>query len=96
MQHDAEETVHDIIHRVKTPAAPEPDLRDAEVFKGVFEEKNRHLGLYYTKDTMDGFYDILDDLAHLYQKQEGKPLSARFEWSTKVQELETLIKGLKN
>jgi len=61
----------------------------------MFEDSNRDMKLYYTKDTMDGFYDLISDIAILYEKQE-MPLPEDFEWSTKVGELEQMIDQIAN
>ena len=37
VQHDAEETLGDIINRVKTPTKAEPDYHDSETFADAFE-----------------------------------------------------------
>lgn len=93
MAHDAKENVDELVHRVKTPDAPEKDLRDPEVFRPIFEEANASLGLYMTNDVMIGCYDLLDDLVHLLNKQDG---SFSFNWSGKVDDLEELIYKVNN
>ena len=90
VQRDAQETVSTLIDRVKTPPKPKPDPKDPTVFEKMFEECNRDLKLYYTRDTMDGFYDLISDIEILFEKQQ-MPLPADFEWSTQVGELEKLI-----
>lgn len=47
------ETIEDIIEKVKSPIPPAPDMKDPEIFKIHFELNNKHLGLYYTKHTMN-------------------------------------------
>jgi hypothetical protein len=37
-------------------------MRDPDTFKEHFERNNKHLGLYYTKFTMDAFYELLEDV----------------------------------
>ena len=53
---------------MKTPPRAEPDIKDPEVFERKFEVANKDLELHYTKATMDGFYDLLDDIAYLYER----------------------------
>ena len=62
----------------------------------MFEDSNRDLNLYFSQDTMDGFYELLDDLCLLHSKQTGENLFDSFEWSTKVSELEKLIENVSN
>ena len=64
----------EIVDRIKAPAQAESDLRDPEIFAATFEEKNREMELKYTKSTMDGFYDLLDDIDVLLQRQTGQSL----------------------
>ena len=52
--------------------------------------------LNYTKSTMDGFYDLLDDIDILAQRETGQSILASFKWSTKVGELEKLINQIQN
>lgn len=91
MQRDARETVFEIVDKIKSPPKEEPNLRDPEVFAATFEEQNRDAELKYTKSTMDGFYDLLDDINVLLQRQTGESILESFTWSTKVSELEHLI-----
>lgn len=96
VQRDARETVFELVDRIKTPPAEEPNLRNPEVFATKFEELNRDMELKYTKSTMDGFYDLLDDIDTLIQRQTGQSLLDTFTWSTKVLELENLIQKIQN
>jgi len=43
----------DILDKIESPDVPPPNLRDPEVFKTLFEENNKHLGLYYTTAIMN-------------------------------------------
>ena len=95
VQKDAAEAVETIIDRVKTPPKAEPNRRDAAVFAKMFEENNQDLKLYYSADTMDGFYDLLSDIEILYNKQDLQ-IPEDFEWSTKVGELEKMIEKIAN
>ena len=45
---------------------------------------------------MDGFYDLLDDIDILAQRETGQSILASFNWSTKVGELERLINQIQN
>lgn len=47
-----------------------PDLNDPMVFKQLFEDVNRHLNLFYTKETMENFNDIYDDICMLRKRQD--------------------------
>ena len=62
VQHYSEELLDDIVGAVRTPTPPPPNMRDPETFKQFFEEKNKHLGLYFTKYSMDAFYELLEDV----------------------------------
>ena len=62
MQRDARETICELVDRIKTPEQEEPDLHDPTVFAAKFEECNRDMQLNYTKSSMDGFYELLDDI----------------------------------
>ena len=97
VQRDARETVYELVDRIKTPDAEEPDLKDPEVFAAKFEESNRDLELHYTKSTMDGFYDLIQDIAVLFSRENGgADLLTSFTWQTKVGELEKLINDIQN
>lgn len=91
IQRDARETVYEMVDRIKTPEQEEPNMRDPSVFAEKFEESNRDLELKFTKGTMDGFYELLDDLAVLHQREKGGDLLSSFTWSTKVGEIEKLV-----
>ena len=80
-----------MVDRIKTPEQEEPNMRDPSVFAEKFEESNRDLELKFTKGTMDGFYELLDDLAVLHQREKGGDLLSSFTWSTKVGEIEKLV-----
>ena len=45
---------------------------------------------------MDGFYDLLDDIAMLHQRETGLDLFATFTWNCKVGEVEKLINKIQN
>ena len=95
VQRDASETLDTLIDRVKTPPKAAPDRRDPAVFSKMFEDSNRDLKLYFTTETMDGFYDLLADIGLLFEKQ-GMPLASDYEWSTGVGELEQMIEQISN
>lgn len=46
-------------------------MRDPKVFAAKFEEVNRDMSLKYTKSTMDGFYELLDDISELHLRLTG-------------------------
>lgn len=96
VQRDARETVYELVDRIKTPEQPEPDLRDPAIFAAKFEESNRDLELKFTKATMDGFYDLLDDLSVLHEREAGGNLLSSFSWTTKVGEIEKLVHSIQN
>ena len=52
--------------RKKTPPKEILDIRDPAIFAKLFEEENRDQILYFTKVTMDGFFDLLDDLEYIH------------------------------
>ena len=68
VQHDAEETMGDIIERVKTPSKAAPDYRDSETFAEAYEKRNREKGLYFTQRIMDGFYELIEDIEIIYER----------------------------
>ena len=68
MQHDAEETMGDLIERVKTPTKSPPDYHDSETFADAFEKRNREMGLYFTQRIMDGFYELIEDIEIIYER----------------------------
>ena len=80
----------------KTPTKVTPDIRDPQVFAEMFETNNRDRVLYYSRHVMEGFLDLLDNLDHLHRKYKGVGLLPKFEWSTKVSELEKLISQVEN
>jgi hypothetical protein len=69
---------------------------DAEIFRPIFEQRNRMMGLYFTQETMDGFYELIEDIAIIYERQTGEKLSSIFEWNLRADELEALIETIKN
>lgn len=54
------------------------------------------MGLKYTKSTMDGFYELLDDLADLHQRINGVSLFSSFSWDCRVSQIEKLINQIQN
>ena len=85
-----------MVERVKTPTKSPPDYHDPKTFAKVFEEKNIDLGLFFTQETMDGFYELLEDIEIIWGRQEGERLFDTFSWSVKVDEIEKLIEKVKN
>jgi len=53
---------------------------------------NRHLALYYTRETMENFFDIYDDLS-LLAERDGNKIS---KWDCRVETIETLITKIAN
>jgi len=52
----------EIIDKIESPPRPKPDLRDPTVFQPIFEERNKHLGLYYTPGIMTQTWELLEDI----------------------------------
>mmetsp|Transcript_10129 Transcript_10129/g.13758 ORF Transcript_10129/g.13758 Transcript_10129/m.13758 type:complete len:224 (+) Transcript_10129:339-1010(+) len=52
--------------------------------------------LKYTKSTMEGFYDLIEDIDTLFQRETGQSLEGQFTWSSKVGEVEQLIHKILN
>ena len=73
VRRDAKETVYELVDGIKTPEQPEPDMRDPATFAKEFEEANRDMELKYTRAVMDGFYEIIDDLQHLHERESDQP-----------------------
>ena len=96
VQRDARETVFDLVDRIKTPEQDAPDLHDPQVFAAKFEEVNRDMSLKYTKSSMDGFYELLDDIAELHLRVTGDSLYNTFSWDCKVGSIEKLINKIQN
>ena len=45
---------------------------------------------------MDSFYELLEDIEIVYERQEGSPLSDVFTWGIRVCEIEKLILKINN
>ena len=70
---------------------------DCEVFAKSFEEENRDLELNYTKSTMEGFYELLEDINLLKQRETGQTIWEEIgTWNTKVGVVEKLILNIQN
>jgi len=54
---------------VTEPLPPKPDFRDVATFKQWFEDKNRHIGVYFSESIMNQLIELLDDISEL----EGNP-----------------------
>ena len=65
-------------------------MRDPNIFKEFFEKNNKHLGLYYTKYTMDEFFELLEDTVYRLGDQYSNEINIE-EWDTKVEYIEELI-----
>ena len=73
---------------VRNQPETKPDLSDAAILSQVFEDRNRHLGLYYTKQVLDTFYDIVDDCSYVLER-EGQAFEA--EWDVRTESLQKMI-----
>jgi hypothetical protein len=93
---DAFEHVEDLVDGVKTPAKLAPDMKDPVVFRPLFEQRNRMMQLYFTQETMDGFYELIEDIEIVYERQTGEKLSSIFEWNLRADEVEALIERISN
>ena len=47
---------------VRNQPVEKPDLTDSSVLCKLFEERNKHIGLFYTKDVLEAFFEIFEDL----------------------------------
>ena len=70
-----------------------PDLTDPLILCQVFEERNKHLGLYYTKQVLDTFYDIVDDCCFVLE-HEGQSFES--EWDVRTESLQKMIACIQN
>ena len=59
------DNIDDLVKDIKDPLLVEPDLSDPEIFGPIFERLNRHLALYHSQETMEGFWELYDDLVLL-------------------------------
>ncbi len=48
--------------QIREPEPPKPDIRDVATFTKEFEERNRHIGVYFSKSVMDQLFDLLEDI----------------------------------
>ena len=90
---NASEIINDILYNVKTPTPPLPNMRDPETFKKYFEENNKHLGLYYSRSTMDQFFELLEDTQFRlgYPQRTDDEADRNTEWDAKIEFIEGLI-----
>jgi hypothetical protein len=84
--------IDDLMQEIKHPKIEEPDLHDPTVFGPLFESANRNLNLYHSKDTMDGFFELYDDIELLRSRQELETP----KWDCRVETLEQYITGIAN
>ena len=63
-----------------------PDLKDAFVLSQVFEERNKHLGLFYTKACLETFFEIYEDVC-LVLADQGSAVPEG-EWDTRTESLQ--------
>jgi hypothetical protein len=59
------DNIDDLMNEIKYPKVVKPDLQDPAVFGPLFESANRNLCLYHSNDTMDGFFELYDDIEFL-------------------------------
>lgn len=50
---------------VRNQPEHKPDLQDAFVLCQIFEERNKHLGLFYTKANLETFFEIYEDVCQI-------------------------------
>ena len=67
-------------------------MRDPEVFKVHFEQQNKHLGLYYTRQVMNQLFELLEDI----QSRIGYDEDYLTPWTTKMEYFEALLPLVKN
>lgn len=79
---------------VRNQPAMVPDLKDPVVLCNLFEERNKHLGLFFTKDGLETFFEIFDDVCFILTSQGSPDVAA--VWDTRVETLSSLIKEIKN
>ena len=96
VKRDARETVLELVDRIKTPEQETIDPKnDVEEFAKLFEEENSDMELKYTKSTMNGFYELIEDIDHLKQRETGTSINL-VQWNTKVSVVEKLICEIQN
>ena len=90
MKRDARETIFELVDRIKTPILAVPDPRnDAQIFASKFENLNRHIELKFTKQVMEGFYELLEDVSTLRKRETGQSLEEEgWSWNTSVDDVE--------
>jgi hypothetical protein len=79
---------------VRNQPEHKPNLQDPYVLCQLFEKSNKHLGLYYTKQCLDAFFEIHEDVCEVLQDQ-GTPCQ-QGDWDTKVETLQSLIAQVQN
>ncbi len=82
-----DELVDDLVGGVSTPPLPPPDLHDPAVFKDLFEERNKHLGLYFTQYTMDASWNLFHDVKKRLASQK-RPISGGAQGQTNIEDQE--------
>jgi hypothetical protein len=95
---NALEIFEEVFDKVESPPKPLPDIRDQGTFKRLFEERNKHLGLYYTKFIMKSFFELYEDIEYKLKgavNAEGE-LILGDEWSLKVEDIENYIREIRN
>lgn len=77
----------DLLAKIESPPPLPPNLRDPEVFKAIFEDKNKHLGLYYTPQTMNAIFELLEDISQ--RAKDGEDYGSL--WQGKIEEIDEFI-----
>ena len=54
----------DELDQVREPEPPKPDIRDIATFNKDFEERNRHIGVYFSKSVMDQLFELIEDIIY--------------------------------
>lgn len=52
---------------------------------------NKHLNLYYTRDTLETFVDIHNDVIHILKKQGNFNGATPAEWDMRVESISSSI-----
>jgi len=80
---------------VRNQPVEKPNLEDPYILCSIFEKCNRHLGLYYTKATLETFFEIFDDVCFILKSENPEALVPA-EWDTCVESLQALIQQIQN
>lgn len=64
----SQDNIDDLVKNIKSPVVEKPDIKDPLVFAEAFESKNRNLQVFFTQETMDGLFELYEDLSYLRGK----------------------------